>query len=121
MNRFKEDLDAFKKRLRERANLIMKQHDDAQVFNRIRIVGAAGQSGGEGAARSAVKAEAFESAGPPLLVGWKEIVQTLGNISIRTAQRWEQHSGLPVRRVAGTPIADPGAIREWKKQQLYEI
>jgi hypothetical protein len=120
MNRFEEDLDAFKKRLRERATLIMKQHEDAQFSKRKRIAGAAGQSWGEGAARSAMRAQAFESAGPPLLVGWKEIAQTLGSISIRTAQRWEQNRGLPVRRVGATPIADPEAIREWKEQQLHE-
>jgi hypothetical protein len=120
MDRFEEDFDAFKKCLRERAALLMKQHEEAQFSKRRRTSGAAGQSRGEGAGRSAMKAEAFESAGPPLLVGWKEIVQALGNISIRTAQRWEQHRRLPVLRIAGTPIADPEAIREWKEQLLHQ-
>jgi hypothetical protein len=120
MDRFEEDFDAFKKCLRERAALLMKRHEEAQFSKRRRIVDAAEQSRGEGAARSAMKTEAFESAGPPLLVGWKEIAQTLGNISTRTAQRWEQHRRLPVRRVGGTPIADPEAIRKWKEQQLHE-
>lgn len=120
MDRFEEDFDAFKKCLRERATQIMKQYEEAHIPQRRRTAGGAGQSRKEGAARSAMKVEAFESAGPPLLVGWKEIAQTLGNISVRTAQRWEQRRGLPVRRVGGTPIADPNAIREWKEQLLHE-
>jgi hypothetical protein len=36
----------------------------------------------------------------PLLSGWKSIARYL-DVGIRTLQRWEQSSGLPIRRPAG--------------------
>jgi hypothetical protein len=97
MNRFEEEFETFKKCLRERAALLMKQREEALDFKRRRPK--------EDAARSAMKIEALKYAGPPLLVGWKEIAQTLGNISIRTAQRWGKCLGLPLRACLGTVVS----------------
>jgi hypothetical protein len=48
---------------------------------------------------------------------WKEIAQYLGK-GVRTAQRWEQEAGLPVRRQTGEGrgkvLAFPSEIDEWK-------
>lgn len=119
MNRFEEEFEAFKKCLCEHAALIMKQREEAMVSSRGRPARGVEQLRGEDAARSAMKAQAMNSAGPPLLIGWKEIAQALGHISTRTAQRWEKCLGLPVGRVGGTPVADPDFVREWKEQHLH--
>lgn len=118
MKRFEQDLEAFKKCLCERASLIMKQWEEAQVSNRRRRAGCIGQPGKGGATRSALRAQAINASGPPMLVGWKEIAQALGSISTRTAQRWEKCLGLPIGRVGGTPVAEPDAIRQWKERHF---
>jgi PAS domain S-box-containing protein len=51
------------------------------------------------------------------LRSWKSIAGFL-QITVRTAQRWEQHLGLPIRRVSNgeqhtTVVADPAALRSW--------
>lgn len=44
-----------------------------------------------------------------ILTSWKEIAQYLGR-SVRTVQRWEERSGLPVRRVDNTGDSSVFAI-----------
>jgi hypothetical protein len=61
---------------------------------------------------------ALKAAGRPLLVGWKEIATAVGNVSVRTVQRWEGEYGLPVSRIGKVPVADPEAIRQWKERQV---
>ncbi|MCU0572898.1 MAG: hypothetical protein MUC41_07880 [Syntrophobacteraceae bacterium] len=61
--------------------------------------------------------ELMEAAGRPLLTGWKEIAHAVGNVSVRTAQRWERTLGLPVGRAGRTAVADPEEIRKWKERQ----
>ncbi len=46
-----------------------------------------------------------------LLNGWKEIAFYLGR-GVRTAQRWEQQSGCPVRRRKGAPRSAVFAFAE---------
>ena len=54
---------------------------------------------------------------PPVLTCWKDIAQYLGK-GVRTVQRWEQDSGLPVRRPNGidhkSPVAaHPEDLNTW--------
>jgi hypothetical protein len=60
----------------------------------------------------------LRAAGRPLLVGWKEIATAVGNVSVRTAQRWEAEFELPVSRLGKVPVADPEAIRQRKERQV---
>jgi hypothetical protein len=49
--------------------------------------------------------------GPPqFLSGWKEIAKYLGK-AVRTVQRYERQSGLPVRRPAGKPWGSVVGVR----------
>jgi hypothetical protein len=54
------------------------------------------------------------------LKGWKEIAGFL-QTSVRTAERWEQDLGLPVRRVTGIKkdlvFADPADLLRWRQGQ----
>ncbi len=56
-----------------------------------------------------------------VLASWKEIAAYLGK-GVRTAQRWEQDMGLPVRRPYAhnqrTVIAVRADIDAWLRQQL---
>lgn len=51
-----------------------------------------------------------------LLHGWKDIATFLG-VSVRTAQRWERESGLPVRRIQArrghSAFAAEADLRAW--------
>ena len=51
-----------------------------------------------------------------VLHGWKEISAFLG-VSVRTAQRWERVSGLPVRRIQAqrghSAFASAADVRAW--------
>jgi hypothetical protein len=53
---------------------------------------------------------------PSILTSWKEIGQYLGK-GVRTAQRWERESGLPVRRrenhAQNAVLAIPEELDEW--------
>lgn len=53
---------------------------------------------------------------PKILTSWKEIGQYLGK-GVRTAQRWERESGLPVRRrenrARHAVLAIPEELDEW--------
>ena len=54
------------------------------------------------------------------LTSWKEIAEYLG-VSVRTAQKWETHRGLPVKRFSGERgrvLADPDAIDRWRESTL---
>ncbi len=56
------------------------------------------------------------SRGETPLQGWKEIAVYLDR-DARTARRWEQHAGLPVRRVAGkraSVYAYPSELDAWR-------
>ncbi len=48
------------------------------------------------------------------LSSWKEIAAWLG-VNVRTAQKWEAESGMPVRRVPGSNrvIAYTEELRAW--------
>jgi hypothetical protein len=55
--------------------------------------------------------------GNQLLNSWKDIANYL-QVSVRTAQLWEEHRGLPVRRVPGRRgivWADPAELDAWRK------
>ncbi len=56
---------------------------------------------------------------PVVLTSWKEIAQQLGK-AVRTAQRWEQRFGLPIRRPLGcglksAVLASPKELEDWLK------
>ena len=58
-----------------------------------------------------------------LLTCWKEIAQYLGK-GVRTAQRWEQESGLPVHRLPlsggkGAVIARPHELDAWLEERWF--
>jgi hypothetical protein len=66
--------------------------------------------------------KASEPIGPsaPQLTSWKEIADYLG-VNVRTAQRWEQEKGLPVRRLSGARgrvMAIPEELDRWKTANL---
>lgn len=53
---------------------------------------------------------------PPQLTSWKEIAEHL-RVAVRTAQAWERHRGLPVRRMTGKKgrvNADPVELDHWR-------
>jgi hypothetical protein len=55
--------------------------------------------------------------GNQVLNSWKDIANYL-QVSVRTAQLWEEHRGLPVRRVPGgrgVVWADPAELDTWRK------
>ena len=56
-----------------------------------------------------------------VLTSWKEIAQYLGK-GVRTVQRWEQESGLPVHRphASGVAIAFPDEIHAWIRSRQSE-
>jgi len=59
--------------------------------------------------------------GVAVLSSWKDIARYLGK-GVRTAQRWERDSNLPVRRLQKSPksavIAVPAEIDAWVKNEL---
>lgn len=118
MNTFEQEFEAFKKIVCKRAVQIMKQREEVLASKRVKGRAPDRCSGRDASARSARKVEVIGSAGPPMLTGWKEIAQAIGNVSTRTVQRWEKHSGLPVGRIGNTPVADPQGLREWKEQNF---
>lgn len=55
-----------------------------------------------------------------VLSSWKEIADYLG-VSVRTAQHWERHKGLPVRRLPGEKsrvAAYPAELDRWLEASL---
>ncbi|MBM3747231.1 MAG: helix-turn-helix domain-containing protein, partial [Acidobacteria bacterium] len=51
------------------------------------------------------------------LSSWKEVAEYLG-VSVRTAQKWENERGLPVRRFSGEKgrvLADPDRLDRWRE------
>ena len=70
---------------------------------------------GRGArSRGSTMGERFrKTEAPKFLTGWKEIANYLG-MGVRTVQRYERQSGLPVRRPAGRPSA--GAVLATKAE-----
>lgn len=50
---------------------------------------------------SSDRVEPGRSSDPQRLNGWKEIAAYVGNVEVRTVQRWEVSRGLPVRRQPG--------------------
>ena|SRR5579884_3874393 len=56
----------------------------------------------------------------PVLGSWKEIANYLGK-GVRTVQRWERHSGLPVHRPSGSSkgvvLAFPAELDKWARRQ----
>jgi hypothetical protein len=121
MNKFEQDLEDFRKALCERAALIMKEHEAALASKRKRRRAGARGLAQEATAESAQKAMAMTSAGPPMLTGWKEIAQAVGNVSVRTLQRWEKKLGLPIGRAGTLPVAAPEEIRRWKEKHLEQV
>jgi hypothetical protein len=77
---------------------------------------AAGAYADPGALQTRESEKLLKAAGRPLLTGWKEIAQAVGNVSVRTTQRSAQKHGLPVGYVGRTAVADPEQIDEWKKR-----
>ena len=64
--------------------------------------------------------QANRPSGETPLQGWKEISSYLKR-EIRTAQRWEESGGLPVRRhggSAGSVYAYPSEIQSWRASRL---
>jgi hypothetical protein len=66
-----------------------------------------------------VRARLRNTESPQFLSGWKEIGNYLGK-GVRTVQRYERRSGLPVRRPAGNPsgggvIATKAELDGWVK------
>ena len=55
----------------------------------------------------------------PLLIGWKEILPAVGNISVYTARRWARSRGLPIGYVGRTPVADQQAIEAWIESAFF--
>jgi len=58
----------------------------------------------------------------PELNSWKAIADYL-DINVRTAQRWEQERGLPVRRFSGEKgrvLALPADLERWRKTNLVK-
>jgi broad specificity phosphatase PhoE len=57
---------------------------------------------------------------PNMLTSWKEIGQYLGK-GVRTVQRWERESGLPVRRAVHPSrravLALPEELDEWARSR----
>jgi len=56
------------------------------------------------------------------LGSWKEIAHHLG-VNVRTAQKWEQERGLPVRRasgVRGRVSADTATLDAWIRKTVRE-
>jgi Domain of unknown function (DUF4118) len=56
------------------------------------------------------------------LTSWKEIADYL-EVNVRTAQRWEQEKGLPVRRFSGERgrvVAIPDQLDHWKATKLTQ-
>jgi hypothetical protein len=57
---------------------------------------------------------------PTVLGSWKEIASYLGK-GVRTVQRWERHSGLPVHRPSGSSkgvvLAFPPELDRWARRQ----
>jgi hypothetical protein len=55
-----------------------------------------------------------------VLGSWKEIASYLGK-GVRTVQRWERHSGLPVHRPSGSSkgvvLAFPAELDHWARRQ----
>lgn len=55
-----------------------------------------------------------------VLGSWKEIANYLGK-GVRTVQRWERYSGLPIHRPSGTSkgvvIAFPDELDKWARRQ----
>jgi hypothetical protein len=51
------------------------------------------------------------------LVGWKQICEALGGINRKTAKKWADEHGLPVKYVDGTPIAIPEGLTEWVREK----
>lgn len=55
-----------------------------------------------------------------VLTSWKEIAQHLGK-GVRTVQRWEEHFGLPIRRLQGEShhavLALPEEIDAWVRER----
>jgi hypothetical protein len=55
-----------------------------------------------------------------VLGSWKEIANYLGK-GVRTVQRWERHSGLPVHRPSGSNkgvvLAFPAELERWARRQ----
>jgi hypothetical protein len=57
-----------------------------------------------------MKKRAMRGGPPQFLSGWKEIAKYLGK-AVRTVQRYERQSGLPVRRPAGKPWGSVVGVR----------
>lgn len=55
-----------------------------------------------------------------VLGSWKEIANFLGK-GVRTVQRWERYSGLPVHRPSGSSkgvvLAFPPELEQWARRQ----
>jgi len=55
-----------------------------------------------------------------VLGSWKEIASYLGK-GVRTVQRWERYSGLPIHRPSGSSkgvvIAFPNELDKWARRQ----
>lgn len=48
------------------------------------------------------------------LAGWKEIAQYIGGVSVRTAHRYRQKHGLPIRYLpSGKPVAIMYELDRW--------
>jgi len=53
---------------------------------------------------------------PRIYRGWKEIAARL-RVGVRTARRWEQEHGLPVRRGPGIYVLEK-ELERWLKKQM---
>ena len=60
------------------------------------------------------------ASGTGLLIGWKQILERIGNISTWTARRWVRTHGLPVSHVGRTPVSDPNVIEAWKEGIFFQ-
>ena len=50
------------------------------------------------------------------LVGWKQIGAYLGDVGVRTVQRWHKAKPLPLRMTpTGSPIAAPNELDLWRR------
>ena len=47
------------------------------------------------------------------MVGWDNIARNLG-VAVRTAMRYEEERGLPVKRLGGKVYADAQELFDWK-------
>ena len=56
-----------------------------------------------------------------ILRGWKNICKELGGMSTSTARRLMKEEGLPVKLIAGAPMATTEALEEWVRCRCQKI